>query len=122
MRCIFAAVVLFLLPASLFAQGLKVPPGFEVVEFADGKLANDIHCMTIDPKGRIVVSGRGYIRILVDDDGDGKADRAIDFADVAQGRRDGPALGRRHALRHRRRRPAPLHDARTATRPTARPS
>jgi putative membrane-bound dehydrogenase-like protein len=64
----------------LFAQGLKVPPGFEVVEFADGKLANDIHVMTIDPKGRIVVAGRGYIRILVDDDGDGKADRAINFA------------------------------------------
>src|SRR5688572_19273891 len=64
----------------LFAQGVKVPPGFEVVEYADGKLANDIHCMTVDPKGRIVVAGRGYIRILVDDDGDGRTDRAIDFA------------------------------------------
>jgi putative heme-binding domain-containing protein len=62
------------------AQALKVPPGFEVVEFADGKLANDIHVMTVDPKGRVVVAGRGYIRILVDDDGDGKADRALDFA------------------------------------------
>src|ERR1043165_2929748 len=77
-------VSLFLLPTSVFAQAnaldLKLPPGFDVVEFADGKLANDIYCMTIDPKGRIVVSGRGYIRILVDDDGDGKADRALDFA------------------------------------------
>src|SRR5437764_11731302 len=63
------------------APGLKVPPGFEVTEFADAKLANDIYCMTLDPKGRVVVSGRGYIRILVDDDGDGGADRAIDFAD-----------------------------------------
>ena len=38
--------------------------------------------MTVDPRGRVVVAGRGYIRILVDDDGDGKADRAIDFADA----------------------------------------
>src|SRR5438552_10552229 len=41
------------------APGLKVPPGFEVTEFADAKLANDIYCMTLDPKGRVVVSGRG---------------------------------------------------------------
>ena len=54
--------------------GLRVPPGFEVTEFADSKLANDIYCMTLDPQGRVVVSGRGYIRILVDDDGDGRAD------------------------------------------------
>jgi putative membrane-bound dehydrogenase-like protein len=70
----------FLMPATLCAQGLKVPPGFEVVEFADGKLANDIHVMTVDPKGRVIVAARGYIRILVDDDGDDKADRALDFA------------------------------------------
>src|SRR5438477_4862077 len=62
------------------AHGLRVPPGFEVTEYADSKLANDIYCMTVDPKGRLVVAGRGYIRILVDDDGDGRADRAIDFA------------------------------------------
>jgi putative membrane-bound dehydrogenase-like protein len=69
--------------------GLRVPPGFEVTEFADSKLANDIFCMTLDPRGRVVVSGRGYIRILIDDDNDGRADRAIDFAsgpkDGAQG-------------------------------------
>ena len=79
-----AFLYLFLFTANLLAQanapGLKVPPGFEVVEFADSKLANDIHVMTIDPKGRIVVAGRGYIRILVDDDGDGNADRALVFA------------------------------------------
>jgi putative membrane-bound dehydrogenase-like protein len=71
------------------AHGLRVPDGFEVVEYADGKLANDIFCMTVDPKGRLVVSGRGYIRILIDDDGDGRADRAVEFAagpkDGAQG-------------------------------------
>ena len=59
----------------------RVPPGFEVTEFADSRLANDIFSITIDPRGRVVVSGPGYIRILIDDDGDGKADRAIEFAD-----------------------------------------
>jgi putative heme-binding domain-containing protein len=71
------------------ARGLRVPDGFEVVEYADGKLANDIFCMTVDPQGRLVVSGRGYIRTLIDDDGDGRADRAVEFAagpkDGAQG-------------------------------------
>ncbi len=63
-------------------HGLRVPAGFEVTQFADDKLANDIYTLTIDPQGRIVVAGRGYIRILVDDDGDGRADRALDFADA----------------------------------------
>jgi putative membrane-bound dehydrogenase-like protein len=81
MRSIAAALLLLLLtPLISIAQGLKVPPGFQIVEFADGKLANDIHCMTVDPKGRVVVAGRGYIRILVDENGDGKADRFFDFA------------------------------------------
>ena len=70
-------------------HGLRVPAGFEVTEFADSKLANDIFCLTLDPRGRVVVSGPGYIRILVDAHGDGRADRAIDIAgaprDGAQG-------------------------------------
>ena len=69
------------LPAQNIQHGLRLPPGFEVSEFADSKLANDIFSMTLDPHGRVVVAGRGYIRILVDDDHDGRADRAIDFAD-----------------------------------------
>ncbi len=81
-RVFFVLFALFVAETNIFAQGLKVPPGFEIVEFADSKLANDIHVMTVDPRGRVVVAGRGYIRILVDDDGDGKADRALDFADL----------------------------------------
>jgi putative heme-binding domain-containing protein len=80
----FSVLILLLTGISGAAQspshGLRVPAGFEVTEFADSKLANDIFSMTVDPKGRIVVSGRGYIRILVDDDGDGRADRAIELA------------------------------------------
>src|SRR5579871_2717708 len=88
MRCTRSSLVLLVAVSAVapaaadnIQLGLRVPPGFEVTEFADSKLANDIFCMTLDPKGRVVVSGRGYIRILVDDDGDGRADRAIDFAD-----------------------------------------
>jgi len=63
-------------------SGLRAPDGFQITQFADSKLANDIYCLTIDPHGRLVASGRGYIRILCDDDNDGKAERAIDVADA----------------------------------------
>lgn len=61
--------------------GLKVPPGFAITKFADDALAHDIYSMTIDTAGRVVVSGPGYVKILVDSDGDGVADRAKEFAD-----------------------------------------
>src|SRR5207247_7281791 len=80
-----AAVTLLILsglaPAADTAAGLRVPPGFEVREFAGDDLAHDIFTMTLDPKGRVVVAGRGYIRLLLDDDGDGRADRAVQVAD-----------------------------------------
>src|SRR5262249_16712597 len=88
-----ACSILFVLsswcPTCLAAEslGLRVPEGFRVTEFADAKLANDIYCLTFDPRGRAVVSGPGYIRVLVDDDGDGRADRAID---LVTGLKDGP--------------------------------
>lgn len=65
---------------------VSVPDGFHVSLFADDDLAHDVFCMTTDSLGRIVVSGPGYVRILVDSDGDGKADKATTFA-------DGPATG-----------------------------
>jgi hypothetical protein len=60
-------------------HGLRVPDGFVVTEFADEKLANDIYTMTLDPRGRVVVSSRGYIRTLIDDDSDGRTDRAVEL-------------------------------------------
>jgi putative heme-binding domain-containing protein len=66
-------------------HGLRVPDGFEVVEFADNKLANDIFAMIIDPNGRVVVSGPGYIRLLLDETGDGKASRTVDVATPKEG-------------------------------------
>ncbi|HEX5271177.1 MAG TPA: hypothetical protein VFW33_11840, partial [Gemmataceae bacterium] len=77
---ITAAALLFpiMARADHVQNGLRVPDGFEVTECAGSALANDIFCMTIDPRGRVIVSGRGYTRILVDD-GHGKAARATDF-------------------------------------------
>lgn len=66
--------------------GIEVPEGFEVRLFADNDLAPDIYSMTLDRNGRVVVSSRGYVRTLIDDDGDGKADRFTTFT-------DGPATG-----------------------------
>lgn len=66
--------------------GIQAPPGFEVVEYAGDELAHDIYSLSIDSRGRVVVAGPGYVRILVDDDQDGVADRALPFA-------DGPANG-----------------------------
>jgi putative heme-binding domain-containing protein len=60
--------------------GLRVPAGFEVTEYAGSDLANDIYCMTLDPAGRVAVSGRGYIRVLVSDARGEKAERAVEVA------------------------------------------
>jgi len=66
--------------------GIRVPPGFKVQLYAGDELAHDIHSLTVDSRGRVVVSGPGYVRILVDRNADGIADSALPFA-------DGPASG-----------------------------
>jgi putative membrane-bound dehydrogenase-like protein len=65
--------------------GLRVAPGFKVTLFADSALANDIYAMTLDSRGRVVVTSQGWIKILEDTDGDGKADRATLFAATRTG-------------------------------------
>lgn len=77
------------LPKSSFADDadkLQVPPGFVVTHYADDHLAHDIFSMTIDSLGRVVVSGPGYVRILIDANNDGVAETYKQFA-------DGPATG-----------------------------
>ena len=74
--------LLFIRSAAADDLGVKVPDGFEVTEYAGDELAHDIYSMTIDSKGRVVVSGAGYIKILVDNDGDGKADEAKVFSQL----------------------------------------
>src|ERR1700693_4142471 len=73
------------MPADDGAQ-LKVPPGFVVTQYADDRLAHDVFSLTFDPFGRVVVSGPGYVRILIDSNNDGVADSYKQFA-------DGPASG-----------------------------
>lgn len=65
---------------------LKAPEGFDVTLFADDELAHDVHCLTIDSRGRITVAGNGFIKRLIDSDADGVADQAQLFA-------EGPAIG-----------------------------
>ncbi len=62
-------------------SGLKIPSGFEVVQVADDELATNVYCLTVSPKGETFVSGPGYIKALIDSDGDGIFDRTRQFAD-----------------------------------------
>jgi putative membrane-bound dehydrogenase-like protein len=64
------------------STGLSVPDGFSVTLYADDDLAHDIYSLTVDAQGRVVVAGRGYVRILLDEDGDGKAEKYKQFSDV----------------------------------------
>ena len=73
-------VIVLICSANAYAakpgKNLSVPDGFEVTLFADDNLAHDVYSMTVDARGRVVVSGRGYVKILVDRNGDGRADEA----------------------------------------------
>jgi len=64
------------------ALGLRLERGFRITQISDEQLANDIWCMTLNPRGEVVVSGAGYIATLLDTDGDGKLDKAVKFADT----------------------------------------
>lgn len=85
LRCIgigvAAVAVSSAMPQAAADPGVNVPAGFEVSLYADDNLAHNIYAMTIDARGRIVVSGPGYVRVLIDTDGDGKADAFKQFAD-----------------------------------------
>jgi putative membrane-bound dehydrogenase-like protein len=58
----------------------EVPEGFKVNIFADDDMTTNIYAMTIDSRGRVVVSGPGYVKILHDDNRDGTADRFTYYA------------------------------------------
>jgi putative membrane-bound dehydrogenase-like protein len=64
------------------AEQLQAPRGFVVTQYANDRLAHDIFSMTIDAFGRVVVSGPGYVRILIDADHDGVAESYKQFADA----------------------------------------
>ncbi len=64
--------------------GVRVPEGFDVALYADDTLAHDIYCMTVDAHGRVVVAGAGYVKILHDSDGDGRADRSTLYSELPE--------------------------------------
>ena len=64
---------------------VRVPKGFRVTLYADDELASDIYSMTIDSVGRVVVSGRGYVRVLHDRDGDFRAESYTTYSTLPSG-------------------------------------
>ena len=82
--------------APLPGMGLRVERGFRITLFADHDLAPDTWCMTLDARGRVVVGNGQSIRTLADDNADGTADRAVEFAKLERGvmgmRFDGTSL------------------------------
>ena len=80
--CVSMLLVVCLVGGSSIVQADETPPfsvpdGFLVERVADDLMVHDCFCMTLDGLGRPVVSGPGYIRTLVDDNGDGKFDRSF---------------------------------------------
>lgn len=70
--------------AAQSVSGIKVPVGFEIVKAAGDELATNIYCLAVSPQGETFVSGPGYIKVLVDSDGDGVFDVARPFSDRPQ--------------------------------------
>ncbi len=67
--------------APVTSNGFKLPAGFSITQVAGADLANDIYCITFAPTGELLVSGRGYIKQLIDTNGDGKFDQSVQIAD-----------------------------------------
>ncbi|HKX63109.1 MAG TPA: PVC-type heme-binding CxxCH protein, partial [Verrucomicrobiae bacterium] len=65
--------------------GLEVARGFTVSLYADASLADDIYALAINPRGEVVVTGPGYIRVLSDTDNDGFADTTTEFGQTETG-------------------------------------
>ena len=85
---LFSLVAMSVAPAAPpAAPDISVPPGFTAKLVADNSVCPDIYTMTIDEAGRTLVAGRGYVRVLIDDAGDGVAVRGIDIIDDLK---DGP--------------------------------
>jgi putative heme-binding domain-containing protein len=67
---------------SLQGSDIEVPDGFVATLVAGDQLAHDAFSLTLDNKGRPVISGPGYIRTLIDDDEDGSFDRFVTWTNL----------------------------------------
>jgi putative heme-binding domain-containing protein len=67
----------------------RLPRGFTATAAAEDGVATNISALAVDPSGAVFVSGPGYLRRLVDADGDGRFESAAEvapwFADGAMG-------------------------------------
>ena len=72
------------LPILLADIPFKVPEGFRITEYASDSLTHDTWALTISEEGKVAVSGPGYIKVLLDTDEDGVADRSHMVFDKAQ--------------------------------------
>ena len=76
----FPALLFLAATASAPTTDIRVPPGFTASLYADNAAASDIYTMTIDDAGRVLVAGRGYVKVL---------DGNTSF-DLIDGLKDGP--------------------------------
>jgi glucose/arabinose dehydrogenase len=72
------------LVATAWAADFEVPDGFVVQQVADDSLVHDAFCMSLDSRGRPLVSGPGYVRTLLDEDRDGRFEKGVDWAKLPQ--------------------------------------
>lgn len=83
-RMLFAGALATVLvfAASLAAQppdlrdAVELPAGFTIRQVASDELATNVFSLCVEPDGAPLVSGPGYIKRLLDDDGDGLFERA----------------------------------------------
>ena len=61
---------------------VELPEGFSIAKVAGDELATNIFCMTLNSLGQPVVSGPGYIKTLLDSDGDGVFDHVTVFGNA----------------------------------------
>lgn len=63
------------LATGLYGQSkIQVADGFKITKVAGDELATNIYSLTIDSNGHTVVAGPGYVKRLLDEDGDGTYD------------------------------------------------
>jgi putative membrane-bound dehydrogenase-like protein len=63
----------------------RVPPGFRVTLYAGPDLAPDLYAMTLDARGRVVVTSQGWVKTLHEGATPGKAERATVFCETKTG-------------------------------------
>ncbi len=71
----------FALPNTGWTSDIELADGLNIRQVADDDLVPDCTNITVDPRGNVIASGPGYLRMLVDEDDDGRFDRFVTLAD-----------------------------------------